>query len=227
MEPGNTESQNNTVLDLFAGLGGFSQAFEESSRWDVISVEMKERFEPDILADIMDLRPGDLPDADVILASPPCNCFSKAAAWNDHWGDDGGPQTDDARDSVALVFHTLGLIRALNPTFWFLENPEGHLRRFIGRPTATVTYCQYGSRYRKPTHLWRDHPPMTYRRCSNGDDCHLSKGRREEAGCGNHPAKALPSDPAERSKVPRELSEAILDAVEGRGEQSTFDQVIA
>lgn len=219
------EVDQKVCLDLFAGLGGFSQAFEDSENWKVVTVDIEERFGTDIQADVMDLGPGGLPDPDVILASPPCNVFSKAAAWQEHWDADGEPQTEDARESIALVFHTIGLIRALSPDYWYLENPEGHLRRFLGHPTGMVTYCQYGEKFRKPTHLWGDHAPMTYRACSNGDDCHLSKGRREEEGCGNHPAQALPRDPAERAKVPRELSEAILEAVEGNGEQSTLTEV--
>lgn len=210
------------VLDLFCGLGGFSAAFEDSDRWAVTTVDIEERFEPDIQADVMQLRIGDLPDADVILASPPCKCFSKAAAWNDHWDSRGNPQTESARESVALVFHTVGLIKSLGPRFWFLENPNGHLQRFLGRPTGRITYCQYGTDYQKPTDLWGDHPPMTYRRCQRGGDCHVSSGRTEEAGDGEHPSDALPRDPAERAKVPFELSEAILEAVEGRGEQATL-----
>jgi hypothetical protein len=218
-----TSDDRRAVLDLFSGLGGFSAAFEDSPEWEVTTVDIKGRFAPDIQADVLNLRPDDLSDADLILASPPCNCFSKAAAWQEHWDDAGAPQTAAARESVALVFHTVGLIRAISPEYWVLENPEGHLRRFLGRPTGSVTYCQYGERYQKPTDLWGDHPPgMTYRRCATGDPCHLSKGRREEAGCGNHPAQAIPRDPAERAKVPYELSQAILNAVEGRGEQTTL-----
>jgi len=213
-------------LDLFSGLGGFSAAFEESPEWDVVTVDIEERFNPDIQADVMELRPGDLPDADVILASPPCNCFSKAAAWQEHWVGDA-PQTDAARESVALAFHTVGLIRALAPEYWFVENPEGHLRKFLGRPTGSVTYCQYGTDYMKPTDLWGRHPPMTYRRCRNGDDCHNSKPRRREAGDDCHPGTELPRDPAERAKVPYELSEAILDAVEGKSEQTSLMDVRA
>jgi len=41
-------------LDLFAGLGGFSQAFEEAEGWEVTTVDIQERFGTDICADVMD-----------------------------------------------------------------------------------------------------------------------------------------------------------------------------
>lgn len=209
-------------LDLFAGLGGFSQAFDEADNWKVVTVDIEQRFEPDIQADVLELRPGDLPNADVVLASPPCNCFSKAAAWKNHWDETGAPDTEAARESVTLVFHTLGLIRALSPDYWFVENPEGHLRRFLGQPTGSVTYCQYGTPYQKPTDLWGDHPPMTYRRCRATEDCH-DHGSLED----DRDESPLPRDPAERAKVTYELSKSILDAVEGVGEQSTLTEATA
>jgi hypothetical protein len=196
-------------LDLFSGLGGFSAAFEASDRWDLTTVDIEAQFEPNIQADVLDLRPGDLPAADVILASPPCRCFSRSAAWCDHFDGDT-PQTDDARESVALVYHTLGLIRALNPRYWFVENPMGSkIKQYLGEPTGRVTYCQYGTTYQKPTYLWGDHPPMTYRWCSASDYCHEHGSLEDERD--NRP---LPRDPAERAKVPSELSAAIRDAVE-------------
>lgn len=200
-------------LDLFSGRGGFSHAFELNEDWEVVTVDIEERFDPDIQADVLDLEPADLPDPDLIFAGHPCTVFSKAAAWQDHWDDDGNPQTEKARRHVTMLFHTLGLIRALAPRYWFLENPEGHMRRFLGEPTGSVTYCQYGEDYRKPTDLWGEHPPMTYRRCSNGDRCHTSRKRREKAG-DEHPADTMPRDPAKRAEVPEELSFEILRAVE-------------
>lgn len=208
-----------TCLDMFCGLGGFSAAFADAPRWDTVTVDIKERFDPDIQADVMDLRPKNLPDADVVLASPPCRCFSIAnqIGKQNHWKDDGAPESTDAKESVALVYHTIGVIKGLGPDYWFLENPRGHLRRILGRPTGEVTYCQYGTRYMKPTDLWGEHPPMTYRHCQKGATCHerstLERGRD---------TRPLPRDPAERAKVPYELSNAILQAVEGRGEQSTL-----
>lgn len=201
-------------LDLFSGLGGLSAAFEDSDEWEVVTVDLDpdDRFEPDIKADVFELRPADLPEPDVILAGHPCTVFTKAAAWQYHWDEDGEPQTDIAREHVAMLLHTVGLIRGLTPDYWFVENPEGHMRRFLGEPTGSVTYCQYGTEYRKPTDLWGDHPPMHYRRCSNGDNCHMSRRRREKAG-DEHPGDTLPRDPAERSKVPYEFSLAIRDAI--------------
>jgi site-specific DNA-cytosine methylase len=220
----------NVCLDLFAGLGGFSAAFEDADEWEVVTVDVEERFEPDIQADVLNLRPGDLPDADVVLASPPCTQFSMAASRYERFVD-GEPQTPDAREAVALVYHTIGLIKSLSPDYWYLENPQGYLRQVLGRPTGRVTYCQYGTEYMKPTDLWGDHPPMRYKACSYGDDCHNNNTDQEHGGQGNcrdawkDDMGDKVRDPAKRAKVPYELSESILRAVEGRHEQQTLTAV--
>ena len=205
-------SADYAVLDLFCGLGGFSQAFEESDRWHVTTVDIEERFDPDIQADVFDLRPSDFDrEFDVVLASPPCQPFSMAASIEGNVID-GEPKTEKAKHGVALVYHTLGLIRGLSPTYWFVENPQGYLRQVIGDPTARVTFCQYGAGYMKPTDLWGEHPPMTYRACAYGDDCHAYNTDQEHGGLGN--MNVAGRDPAERAKVPEDLSAAIRDACE-------------
>ena len=193
-----------TVLDLFSGLGGFSSGFD-----------------PDIQADVLELRPDDLPDADLVLASPPCKCFSRAAAWTDHFDSSGAPQTPEARESVALVYHTLGLIRAIDPEYWFLENPMGSkIKQYLGEPSARVTYCQYGTSYQKPTYLWGEHPPMTYRWCKRNANCHEHGSLVDEPD-----ERPLPRDPAKRAKVPSELSLSIREAVEDAFENPPPEQV--
>ena len=199
-----------SVLDFFAGLGGFSQAFAESERWDVTTVEIDPSFDPDIVADVFDLRPSDFDtDFDVILASPPCTRMGKMALCNGYFDGDE-PTTDEAADHVALLYHTLGLIRGLTPDYWFLENPPGRASSFIGAPTGTVTYCQYGTDYMKRTHLWGEHPPMDYRSCTEGAGCHPTTPRSDT----RHPNDTIPADSAEASKVPYELSASIRNACE-------------
>lgn len=210
----------NAVLDLFAGLGGFSSAFEDSDRWDVTTVEINPDHDPDVCADVWDLRPSDLPDADVILASPPCTMFSLAGN-HDAW-DGEEPITDASRDAVGIVYHTLGLINGIDPDYWFVENPRGRMRYILGEPTGHVHYCQYGMGAKKPTDLWGEHPvTMDYRTChaGAGSGCHV----RNAADDGTGATASLPRDPAERSKVPYELSESIRRAVEGMGEQQDIE----
>jgi hypothetical protein len=206
-------------LDLFCGLGGFSQAFADSDRWQVTRVDMNARFDPDIHADIFNLRPSDFETTyDVILAGVPCTAFSPArnmtTGGDDAWDGDT-PASDESQDSVALVYHTLGLINGLSPTYWFVENPIGRLRSIIGQPTGTITQCQYGRDCQKPTDLWGSHPPMTYRRCSPGDSCHTPTGSysadKSQPRLG---VLAESDDPAVRSALPYELSKSIREAIE-------------
>lgn len=208
----------NQCLDLFCGLGGFSAAFDDSPGWEVTTVDIEERFNPDICANVMDLRPSDFQkDFDVVLASPPCTQFSRVA-WSHgkRITKNGAPLTDDAADAINLVHHAIGLVKGLSPKYWFLENPKGALRWVIGDPVATVDYCRYGHYTKKPTDFWGRHPTISFKRCDH--ETHTQNGVSDfEAGS---------SKASERAKVPYELSQAILDAVEGRAEQSTLMEVV-
>jgi len=214
------------VLDLFCGLGGFSQAFEASDRWAVTTVDIDPEFDPDIEADVFELRPSDFDGAfDIVLASPPCTQFSIAASRFYRFAD-GEPQTDAAADALALVHHTVGVIHGLAPRYWLLENPVGKLRQVWQPPDATLTQCQYGRAIRKPTDLWGVLPPATFKACSPGDGCHDSEPRG--MGSGEDHVR----DPAERAKVPADLSAAIRDACEAgldgdAPEQTTLAEVDA
>jgi len=215
-------------LDLFAGLGGFSAAFEEADNWTVTTVEIADRFDPDIQADVLDLRPSDLldvvDDADhlVVLAGHPCTYFTyirRVTTGGDDAWQDGQPATPECRDHVAMVHHTVGLIKGLAPDYWVLENPRGHMRELLGPPESAVWYCQYGHDNAKPTDLWGEHPPtFTPRKCAYGnDDCdHVKTKSYKEHGGGSDNRQGLltEGDSAERAEVPYELSAAIRDAVD-------------
>jgi len=192
------------VLDLFCGLGGFSSAFADSDRWQVTTVDIEARFDPDIQADVFDLRPSDFErEFDVVLASPPCAEFSPARNLN-------GPHDPDP-EHILLAHHAYGLCQALKPEFYLLENPRGRLRSYLGAPEATVTYCQYGEQRMKPTDLWGELPPTFRPRvCAYGKDCHINHSE------GSNPQRdeLNKQTPAERAKVPYDLSDAIREACE-------------
>jgi len=204
------------MLDLFSGLGGASQAMEEDPKWDVITVDNQERFNPDICEDVLNLTPEDfrnLPRFDLIWASPPCTQFTVAQLYRNWKREDGFyiPKNRKTVEHIRLVYHTIWLINELDPNFWFLENPTGMLRKVIGEPKGKITYCQYGFDWMKPTDLWGNHPPsFEYRSCSPGNDCHQTAGRGFDSGTQSSHIR----DPAERSKVPRGVSEAVKESVE-------------
>ena len=128
------------VLDLFSGLGGFSQAFIDRGH-DVITYELNPKFKPDVCVDIMEL--DELPKCDVILASPPCEKFSVAAIGR-YWR--GCEISVEAKEALRLVEHTLSLIYWTRPKYWFLENPTGMLRTIIGNPPVEIYFAQYGEK---------------------------------------------------------------------------------
>jgi len=219
------------VLDLFAGLGGFSQAFADSDRWAVTTVDIQERFDPDIQADVFELRPSDFSGRafDVVLAGVSCQ-FLSTSGNHEKWNHEAKePTAAESRDAVALFYHTLGLIRALNPDFWYVENPRrSRIRWFIGPPDSWVSYCQYGMDYQKQTGLWGEFAPMLFKQCSGEGSCHNNNTEDD----GYSAVQSMPSDGAERAKVPYELSAAIRDACEAAldgevAEQATLAEVMA
>jgi hypothetical protein len=235
-------------LDLFAGLGGFSQAFKDADGWTVITVDKTETFErslaldrfgaarmtvdahhpQDIVADVLDLSPTDdrLPtNPDVVLASPPCHAFSCGGGGTD-LDEDGHPVSAWGRTSLALVHHTVGLIQGLDPQWWVIENPMGGMRkdRILGRPDAHIWQCRYGSKCAKPTDLWGRIPrSFDARTCANGNrDCHHEPAERGAQSGTQSNDRTTP----ERSRIPRGLSAELYRSIENPSpEQTTLLEV--
>jgi hypothetical protein len=108
-----------------------------------------------------------LPDYDVldyippsnvygILAAPPCDQFSFAKTT-------GKPR--DLERGWAVVRACLDIIATCNRIetpyakkttlkFWALENPNGLLKRFLGKPCFTFDPWEFGDNYKKATSLW-------------------------------------------------------------------------
>ena len=194
------------VLDLFCGLKGWSQAFVDRGH-HVLTVDIDRRFNPDICEDILKLKAENFGYNDVILASPPCECFSVASI-GAHWAD--GRPDSKACEAIELVKHTLNLIYDLRPKFWFLENPRAMLRTIIGNPPVTVLFAQYGENRLKPTDIWGRHP----KRFKDMQITNKSLLDYEKAPRGSRKGTQGIKTSEDRAKIPYALSELVCKLCE-------------
>lgn len=113
---------------------------------------------------------------DVVWANPPCKTFSIAGIWH-HYNPDGSPRTQEAVDGVLVLEKCIQVIKEIDPTYWFIENPVGKMGLnplMKDLPKYRVTYCQYGDTKMKPTDIWTNHPNPEFRPpCKKGSTCHL------------------------------------------------------
>lgn len=200
------------VIDLFSGLGGFSQAFLDREH-DVVRYDVDPRFlsvPKTIQMNVLDLSAEDLKDAEVVLASPPCNHFSIASVYR-HWV--GHEPTPATKEQIALVEHTRDIIRDAHPRYWMIENPRCMMRHVLGRPNKMLFMAAYGKEAKKPTDLWGKLPPIDW----------LMPQKWEKAPRGSKTGVQGYRNPAEAAKIPYAFSLAVCLACEGNSEQ----QVIA
>jgi len=131
-----------TMLDLFAGRGGASEAMRDRG-WNVTTVELNPQFNPDVVADITTFEWGGCP-IDLLWASPPCTEFSRESM---PWCKTG------KAPSLDLVEATLRIVEQAKPQWWILENTRGArpwLKPLLGHPAARTG----------PVYMWGNLPPM-------------------------------------------------------------------
>ncbi len=176
------------------------------------------------------------PRYNILWASQPCQCFSKMSAKH-HWercrssGNSGmqwyEPKSAAAREAITLVKETALIIARLKPDFWFIENPVGMLRFHLPAmlqaygikdfERRTVTYCQYGESYQKPTDIWTNFSAWKPRPCcKQGDPCH------ERVTAGSRAGTMRLKTNVHRAIVPAQLCDEIANLLslhyESRGE---------
>lgn len=188
------------ILDLFAGLGGFSSGFKRRGH-EVVTVDNQTEFDTTLVANVRHLTPDDIPGPwDWIVASPPCNRFSVGTI-SRYWQGEISPLTQEAMDNVT---HTVWLIQQLKPRWYLIENPMGMLRKLELIPYTRhyTTMCRYGAPRMKPTDFWGKTPRNFHFRepCKNGEWCHISAPRGSRAGV------QIVMDYAERARLPHPFS---------------------
>lgn len=147
------------ILDLCGGTGSWSKPYKDAG-YDVRVITLPEY-------DVRTYKPPK--NVYGILAAPPCTMFSFARTR-------GSKKARDLEEGMETVIACLRIIwecqyRLKNqysqkPTlkFWVLENPNGHLKYFLGKPTLQFDPYEFGDIYSKKTHLWGwfDEPVKTH-----------------------------------------------------------------
>lgn len=205
------------VLELFAGTKSVGRAFEAEGH-EVFSIEWEEKHKDiDWYMDISKITAGDILERfgrpDIIWASFDCTTYSIAAISHHRTREEDGnlaPKSEKAKIADATNQHVLKLIEELMPTYFFIENPRGGLRkmRWIQNlPRFTVWYCRYNDSRAKPTDIWTNHPnPRFLPVCRNGNpDCHHQRAPRG-AKTGTQGIKGS----VDRSRIPEELCKHIV-----------------
>lgn len=213
------------TVELFAGLKSFSTVAAQRG-FPTFTVDIDPDFGCDVTGDILHIDPSALPQRPLILwASPPCEAFSIAAI-SHNWNPDYSPTSHRAITGLALLSTTVNLITALKPTYWFIENPRGMMRKTplmrlitetslytnpwhpaLGKVARhTITYCQYGDTRMKPTDIWTNAIWWKPRpACSPSASCHEAAPRGSKTG--TQGIKTY----AERSRIPSQLFEDIFN----------------
>jgi site-specific DNA-cytosine methylase len=135
------------ILDLCGGTGAWSAPYKENG-YEVINVT----------SPIYDVRFYD-PGCEVygILAAPPCTEFSLART--------KAKYPRNLMGAMQIVGGCLRIIWKCQRTqkisskkttlkFWALENPNGLLKYFLGKPAFEFDPWEFGDNYKKRTHLW-------------------------------------------------------------------------
>ena len=122
-----------TCLDLYAGLGGFSEAFVNDPSWNVIRIDNNPILQdvPHMrIADVKELDPREFEDIDLILASPPCTAFSCGYSSPRAKAHRAGIDQHKYDPDLSLIQTAVRFDRIIKPKFFLIENVVGSIRYF-------------------------------------------------------------------------------------------------
>lgn len=150
------DNSKKIILDLCGGTGAWSRPYEEAG-YDVRVITLNGT--PLLGGGSGDIREYN-PPADVygILASPPCTQFSFART-NALKPRDFAAGMETVIACLKIVWECQGRLIGPCPKkpylkFWAMENPQGMLGWFLGKPVYIFDPYDFGDRYSKRTCLW-------------------------------------------------------------------------
>lgn len=139
------------ILDLCGGTGAWSKPYKDAG-YDVRVITFPDydvirwREYPEVAEPVFSGKVYG------ILAAPTCTMFSRARTT--------AKTPRDFRKSMELVNACLEIVNESQYKadfylqFWALENPAGHLARFLGKPPYKFQPYYFGDRHSKETYLW-------------------------------------------------------------------------
>jgi hypothetical protein len=148
-----------TMLDLYSGLGGASEAFVQAG-WNVIRIEnnpdlqyIPKTYDIDVIKlsqnkTILESWEKQFGKIDLIWASPPCTEFSNGFNSPKSRAIRAG---EDYFPDMRHVHAALEIIRYFDPTYWVIENVYGaspYFQPLLGKPRQIV----------EPFLLWGNFP---------------------------------------------------------------------
>lgn len=152
------------ILDLCGGTGGWSKPYRENGGGyevyvitkPIYSVDCVEFYDTYVLFRAeKDCRKNIMVNyADIygIFAAPPCTMFSRARTT--------AKTPRDFRSAMKTVEACLRIIweceirSPFTLQFWAMENPAGHLKRFLGSPAFKFHPYDFGDKHSKQTYIW-------------------------------------------------------------------------
>ncbi len=139
------------ILDLCGGTGSWAKPYKDAG-YDVRNITLplydilKWRNYPEII------EPIENGSVYGIFAAPPCTMFSRARTT--------AKTPRDFRGATSIVKACLEIIwetqyeNRFDLKFWAIENPAGHLQRFLGKPAFKFHPYDFGDRHSKKTYIW-------------------------------------------------------------------------
>lgn len=139
---------NKIILDLCGGTGAWSKPYKDAG-YDVMNITLPK----------WDVRTF-IPPFDVygILAAPPCTMFSLART-KANTPRDLTEGMETVRACLDIIWKQMEIKqntakKTVPLKFWALENPNGMLKYFLGKPAFEFSPYEFGDNYKKKTHLW-------------------------------------------------------------------------
>jgi len=152
------------TVELYSGAEKPFSKIAEALGYAATSVDPNREAGATVTGSIVEDLAARLPRAPLIVwAAPP---FSEVLSTKAEWENDGSfyPKTADAQLAIDQLRNTIGLLHALKPTWWFIEQPKslvrnmpllaGFNRGYPSRNRRTMRYDEFGGNAETESDVW-------------------------------------------------------------------------